>query len=94
VRSEAAFAALAGTCPVPASSGGTTRFRLNSGGDRQLNKAFYTIALIRMNRDPVTRNYVAEKQARGEPRRIIRSLKRYITRQIYRTLNSGPAPTC
>lgn len=56
VRSEAAFAALAGTCPVPASSGSNTRFRLNRGGDRQLNKAIYTVALTRMNSNPATRD--------------------------------------
>lgn len=90
VRSEAAFAALAGTCPVPASSGGTTRFRLNRGGDRQLNKAIYTIALIRMNRDPATRDYVAKRKSQGRTKKeIIRSLKRYITRQIYRALNQA-----
>lgn len=90
VRSEAAFAALAGTCPVPASSGGTTRFRLNRSGDRQLNKAIYTIALIRMNRDPATRGYVTKRTSQGRTKKeIIRSLKRYITRQIYRTLNAA-----
>jgi transposase len=90
VRSEAAFAALAGTCPVPASSGSTTRFRLNRGGDRQLNKAIYTIALIRINRDPATRDYVAKRTSQGRTKKeIIRSLKRYITRQIYRTLNAA-----
>lgn len=90
VRSEAAFAALAGTCPVPASSGGTKRFRLNRGGDRQLNKAIYTIALIRMNRDPVTRDYVAKRTSQGRTKKeIIRSLKRYITRQIYRQLSKA-----
>ena len=93
VRSEAAFAALAGTCPVPASSGGTTRFRLNRGGDRQLNKAIYTIALIRMNRDPVTRDYVAKRTSQGRTKKeIIRSLKRYISRQIYRHLMSDQPP--
>lgn len=94
VRSEAAFAALAGTCPVPASSGSNTRFRLNRGGDRQLNKAIYTIALIRINRDPATRDYVAKRTSQGRTKKeIIRSLKRYITRQIYRTLNQvNPVP--
>jgi transposase len=90
VPSEAAFAALAGTCPVPASSGSSTRFRLNRGGDRQLNKAVYTIALIRMNRDPATKDYVAKRTGQGRTKKeIIRSLKRYITRQIYRTLNAA-----
>lgn len=89
VRSEAAFAALAGTFPVPASSGSSTRFRLNRGGDRQLNKAIYTIALIRMNRDPATKDYVAKRTSQGRTKKeTIRSLKRYITRQIYRQLNS------
>lgn len=90
VRSEAAFASLAGTCPVPASSGSKTRFRLNRGGDRQLNKAIYTIALIRMNLDPQTREYVARRISQGRTKKeAIRSLKRYITRQIYRQLNSA-----
>lgn len=94
VRSEAAFAALAGTCPVPASSGSTTRFRLNRGGDRQLNKAIYTIALIRMNRDQATKDYVARRTSQGRTKKeIIRSLKRYITRQIYRQLNAADVVT-
>src|SRR5690606_2880585 len=42
VRSESAFAALAGTCPIPASSGNTLRHRLNRGGDRRLNRALTT----------------------------------------------------
>jgi len=37
VRSEAALAQIAGTCPIPASSGNTVRHRLNRGGDRRLN---------------------------------------------------------
>lgn len=73
--------------PVPASSGGTTRFRLNRGGDRQLNKTIFTIALIRMNRDLATSDYVAKRTGQGKTKKEInRSLKRYITRQTYRTL--------
>ncbi|GAA1613778.1 IS110 family transposase [Actinoplanes couchii] len=52
IRSEAAFAALAGASPLPASSGNTTRYRLNRGGDRRLNRALYTVALVRMGHDP------------------------------------------
>ena len=44
VRSEAAFAALAGAAPLEASSGQRTRHRLNRGGDRDLNRALHTIA--------------------------------------------------
>lgn len=90
VRSEAALAALAGTCPIPASSGGTTRYRLNRGGDRQLNKAIHTIAIVRMRCDQSTRDYVAKRTVEGRNKKeIIRSLKRYITRQIYRTINNA-----
>ena len=39
MKSEASFAALAGTSPVDASSGKHQRHRLNRGGDRQLNWA-------------------------------------------------------
>jgi transposase len=52
LRSEAAFAALAGTNPIPASSGQVTRYRLNRGGDRQLNRALHTILLVRLRIDP------------------------------------------
>lgn len=52
VRNEAAFASLAGVNPIPASSGNTTRHRLNRGGDRRLNKALHYIAITRMSRDP------------------------------------------
>ena len=91
VRSEAALAQIAGTCPIPASSGNTVRHRLNRGGDRRLNRALNTIVLTRMRSDPTTRDYVARRTAEGKTtREIRRCLKRYTTRQIYRTLNSAP----
>lgn len=65
VRSEAAFAALAGTSPVPASSGNTIRYRLNRGGDRQLNRVLTTIVLVRMRFDQATRAYVARRRTEG-----------------------------
>ena len=87
VRSEAAMASLAGTCPIPASSGNTTRHRLNRGGDRRLNRSLTTITIVRMRVDPATRAYVARRRAEGRTtKEIMRSLKRYITRQLYRTL--------
>lgn len=91
IRSEAALAAIAGTSPIPASSGNTTRHRLNRGGDRRLNRAFYTVALTRMGHDPDTRAYVQRRTAQGHSKReIMRCLKRYITRQVYRTLTTHP----
>jgi transposase len=54
LRSEAAFAALAGVAPIPASSGQVCRHRLNRAGDRQLNRALHTVVISRLRRDPET----------------------------------------
>ena len=96
-RSEAAFASLGGTGPIPASSGQTIRHRLNRGGDRALNRAIHTIALTRMRSCPRTRAYVARRTAEGKTtREIRRCLKRYIGRELYRQLtrawNLPPGP--
>jgi transposase len=96
-RSEAAFAALGGTSPIPASSGMTVRHRLNRGGDRALNRAIHAIALVRMRSCPRTRAYVARRTAEGKTaREIRRCLKRYIARELYRQLtrsmNLPPGP--
>lgn len=89
VRHEAAFAALAGVSPLPASSGRTVRHRLNRGGDRALNRALHTIALTRTRSCPRTRAYIARRIAQGKtPREIRRCLKRYIARELYRTLTT------
>jgi transposase len=86
-RNEAAFANLAGVAPIPASSGLTTRHRLNRSGDRQLNRALHVIALQRMRHDPTTRAYVERRRTEGRTdREIRRCLKRYIARQLYRQL--------
>ncbi len=92
-RTEAAFAALGGTSPVPASSGQTIRHRLNRGGDRALNRAIHAIALVRMRSCPRTRAYVARRTAEGKtPREIRRCLKRYIARELYRQLTRTMNP--
>jgi len=92
-RSEAAFAALGGTSPIPASSGRTVRHRLNRGGDRALNRAIHAIALVRMRSCPRTRAYLARRTAEGKtPREIRRCLKRYIARELYRQLNQSMKP--
>src|SRR4249919_2112083 len=92
-RNDAAFAALAGASPLEASSGRTVRHRLNRGGDRALNRAIHTIALTRMAHCPRTRAYVARRTAEGKtPKEIRRCLKRYIARQLYRTLTTAMTP--
>ena len=93
-RNDAAFASLAGTCPIPASSGHTVRHRLNRGGDRALNRAIHTIATVRMRDCPATQAYIARRTAEGKTiREIKRCLKRYIARQLYRTLTATMTPT-
>jgi transposase len=89
VRSEAAFARLAGVAPLPASSGQTSRHRLSRGGDRQLNRALHTIVLHRRQHDPKTRDYIAQRIAEGKSRRdATRLLKRYLARHLYRLLQN------
>ncbi len=87
IRSEAAFAALCGVAPVPASSGKTNRHRLSRGGDRAANRALWRIVLTRMRTDERTRDYVARRQAEGKSKReAVRCLKRYVAREIYHVL--------
>jgi transposase len=92
--SEAAFASLCGVSPVPASSGKTTRHRLNRGGDRQANRALYIIAVSRMAHDARTRTYVARRTTKGlSKKEIIRCLKRYIARELYKILTHPKTQT-
>jgi transposase len=92
IRSEAAFAMLAGVAPIPASSGEiTTRHRLNRYGDRQLNRAMHTVVLCRLRYDPTTQAYAKRRTAQGKtPREIKRCLKRYVARDLYRLLENPP----
>jgi transposase len=86
-HNEAAFANLAGVAPIPASSGQTTRYRLNRSGDRRLNQALHVIVIHRLRHDPTTRAYAQRRHADGKTDRDIRRcLKRYIARQLYRQL--------
>lgn len=92
LRSEAAFAALAGAAPIPASSGQTVRHRLNRGGDRQLNRALHTVVLSRLAHHPETRAYAARRKAEGKtPREIKRCLKRHLARRVFKLLEKGAA---
>ena len=90
IRSEAAFAMLCGAAPLPASSGKTTRHRLNRGGDRHANRALWRIVITRMATDPRTRAYVTRRTAEGLSKtEIIRCLKRYIAREVHALLTAN-----
>jgi transposase len=93
LRSEAAFAHLCGVAPIPASSGKTNRHRLNRGGNREANWALYMLALSRMAWHEPTRAYVVRRTAEGLSKpEIIRCLKRFIAREVYRLLVTSTAP--
>ncbi|WP_331769014.1 IS110 family transposase (plasmid) [Embleya sp. NBC_00888] len=94
IRSQAAFAKLAGVCPVPASSGRTNRHRLNCGGHRQLNSALYRVVIVRMRFHQPTIDHVIRRTAEGKTKQeIIRCLKRYLAREIYQYIKAKQPPT-
>ena len=89
LRPEAAFAALCGVNPVPASSGRTNRHRLNRGGDCQANAALYRIVLVRLRYHEPTKEYMSRRTGEGMTKpEVIRCLKRYVVRRVYSILSS------
>jgi transposase len=87
LRSEAAWAHLCGAAPIPASSGNLTRHRHGPGGDRQDGHALWRIVFTRLGSDPATRAYAERRTAEGKSKaEIIRCLKRYAAREVYRHL--------
>jgi transposase len=88
--SEASFASLCGVSPVEASSGKVVRHRLNRGGNRDANRALHLICVVRMRIDQRTRRYAARRASEGKSKReIIRCLKRYVAREVYRVLTTS-----
>jgi transposase len=87
LRSEAAWAHLCGVSPLEASSGKVTRHRLNRGGDRRANNALWHIVMTRLASDPDTQAYMERRLKEGRSKReVIRVLKRYVAREVYRAL--------
>ena len=90
LRSEAAWAHLCGVAPIPASSGKVRRHRLNRGGNREANHARWRIVITRMSAHPATRAYIERRTKEGlSKKEIIRCLKRYVAREVYRHLRAG-----
>jgi transposase len=87
MKNEASFAMLCGVAPLPASSGKTHHYRLNRGGDRAANCASHMAAISRLRVDPRTRDYATRRAAEGlSKKEILRCLKRYLAREIYKLL--------
>lgn len=85
--SEAAFARLCGVAPIPVSSGKTHRMRLHRGGNRRANRAIYLVTICRLRYDPRSQAYRDRKRAQGHSSAdAIRSLKRFVTRELYYAL--------
>jgi transposase len=99
LRSDACFSMLCGSSPIPASSGKTTRHRLNRGGDRQANAALYRIVMVRLRYHQPTKDYMARRLAHGKTKKeVIRCLKRHVAREVFAALhqptqNTLPPPT-
>jgi transposase len=86
--SDASFARLAGTAPIPCSSGQRQQHRLDRGGDRQLNNALHIIAITRARYDPATKTYLARKEAEGKTKKgALRCLKRHLARRLHHLLS-------
>jgi len=90
--SEASFAHLCAVAPIPASSGRTSRHRLNYAGNRAANRALHMIVLVRLRYCERTRSYLDRRVAQGKTKKeAIRCLKRFIARELYRTLRADLA---
>jgi transposase len=91
LHSEAAWAHMCGVSPVPADSGKNSgHHRHHQGGDRQANSALWRIVMVRIAHDPETRAYFERRVREGRTKRdVIRILKRYVAREVYRHLPRG-----
>jgi transposase len=92
LHSEAAWAPhLCGVAPVPDGSGKTNgRVKAHDGGDRQANSALWRIVIVRIAHDPETQVYFERRVKEGKTKaEVIRILKRYVAREVYRYLPRG-----
>jgi transposase len=81
---KSGFAMACGTAPIPASSGNTTRHRLNRGGNRQLNRALHVVAFVQARAHPSAIGYVDRKRSEGKTRlEALRCLKRHLANVVY-----------
>src|SRR5438445_451191 len=70
LATEASFASLCGTAPVPISTGNSKRRRLNRAGDRRGNSALWTVVMVRLaGKHQPTINYLERRIAQGHSKR-------------------------
>jgi transposase len=88
------YARITGSAPIPASSGNHTRYRLDRGGNRQLNTVLHRIAITQIRWHPDARDYYQRKLAEGKTNKeALRCLKRQIATTLWRLLQPDPENT-
>ena len=94
LATEASFASLCGTAPVPVSTDNSNRRRLNRAGDRNANSALWTIVMVRLrSRHAPTLAYLERRVTEGHSKRdAIRRLKRFVAREVYLDIRAITTP--
>lgn len=88
-KSKAAYALWSGTAPIPASSGGSARYRLNRGGNRQANAALHRIAVTQTRCHQPAQDYLSDRIAKGNSKtEALRALRRHLSNRVYRELRA------
>ena len=78
----------AGVAPLDVSSGRQQRHRLNRAGNRQLNRALHTIAIVQKRSYAPAKAYIARRQAAGKNNKeALRALKRQLARRVFNILH-------
>ena len=91
LRSYAAFSALCGVSPLPASSDKTNRHKLNRGGNPQANATLHRVVVVRLRRHEQTKANAARRMEEGRSKpEIMRCLKRFIEREVFHTILGRP----
>jgi transposase len=89
------YAMFAGTAPIPVWSGNTQRFRLNRGGNRQINAAIHRIAVTQMRIHPDARRLITKHLTAGKTKtEALRVLERHLSNIVYRTLLQDTPTAC
>src|SRR5688572_10393985 len=86
-RKESSFASYAGAAPIPCSSGKNVKYRVNPGGNRQLNSVLFQIMFTQLRLYEPAKQYYQRKQAEGKTsKEAKRCLKRLIARRVFKAL--------
>src|SRR2546425_270512 len=86
-RSKATFARWNGTAPIPVWSGNDRKFRLNRGGNRQVNAALHRIAITQCGGRGPGQAYVQSRIAAGDDKtEALRLLRRRLSDEVFRRL--------